>query len=56
MISIDECKKILNRKGKRYTDEEVEKIREFLWSLAEIEVKIIDLNNSDEDSSFNEQS
>jgi hypothetical protein len=54
MILVDECKKILNRNGKRYTDDEVEQIIEFLWNLAEIEVKTIDLNNSDEDSSFDE--
>jgi hypothetical protein len=55
MISVDECKKILNRNGKTYTDDEVEQIIEFLWNLAEIEVKIIDLNNSDENSCDNEQ-
>ena len=55
MISDDECKKILNRNGKSYTDDEVEQIREFLLNLAEIEVKTIELNNSDENSCNNEQ-
>jgi hypothetical protein len=56
MISVDECKKILNRNGKRYTDDEVEQIREFLWNLAEIEVKTIEINDLYEDSSINGQS
>jgi hypothetical protein len=56
MISVDNCKKILNRSGKRYTDDEVEQIREFLWNLAEIEVKTIEINDFYEDSSINGQS
>jgi len=54
MISVDECKKILDRNGKKYTDDEVEQIIEFLWNLAEIEVKTIEINNFYEDSNINE--
>ncbi len=37
MLSITKCKKILNKNGINYTDEEIIKIREVLYKLAEIE-------------------
>ena len=40
MLSIEECKKTLNKDGIVYTDEEVKEIREFLYILAEIDYKI----------------
>ncbi|GAA4032645.1 hypothetical protein GCM10022386_16110 [Flavobacterium cheonhonense] len=36
MLSITECKKILNRNGIFYTKEEVEMLREALYKIAEI--------------------
>jgi hypothetical protein len=36
VLSITECKKILNRKGASYKDEEIEKIREALYRIAEL--------------------
>jgi hypothetical protein len=36
MLSITECKKILNKNGIIYNDDEVEKIREALYKIAEI--------------------
>ena len=39
MISIAECKKILNKEGKKYSDYEVEKIRALLIRFAEIELE-----------------
>ena len=36
MISIKECKKILNANGKSYTDEETIRIRTLLYQLGEI--------------------
>ncbi|WP_165764547.1 hypothetical protein [Flavobacterium cyanobacteriorum] len=32
MFTVEECKKVLRSKGAKYTDEEVEKIREALHS------------------------
>lgn len=55
MLSDEECKKILNRNGNNYTDEQIRDIRDLLWSLAQIEVKTIETNNSDENSCNNEQ-
>lgn len=36
MLSITECKKKLNNKGVSYSDEEIKKIREALYKIAEI--------------------
>ena len=40
MLSITESKKILNRNGLSYTDEEINQIREFIYVLAEIDYEI----------------
>lgn len=40
-ISIEQCKKMLNKNGSNYTDEEVEKIRDFLYVLVHIEMEHI---------------
>lgn len=37
IISLTECRKILNRQGNHYTDEEILKIRDFLIALIEIQ-------------------
>ncbi|GAB6009126.1 hypothetical protein [Dysgonomonas reticulitermitis] len=44
-MSIEECKKILNKGKRRYTDEEVKMIREYLYQFAEIELKIREEND-----------
>lgn len=36
-ISIQECKKILNKQGENFSDEEVKSIRDFLYTLIEID-------------------
>ncbi len=55
MLTIDNCKKILNRSGKKYSDREIEKIRDFLWELAQIVVKNLEKQEANENSSINEQ-
>lgn len=40
MLSITESKKILNRNGLNYTEEEIGKIREFIYVFAEIDYDI----------------
>ena len=37
MLSVESCQKILNSNGKNYTHEEIQKIREFLYLLGEID-------------------
>ena len=40
MLSLDNCKKILNRSGKQYSEEEVKRIRDLLYKLARLEFNI----------------
>jgi hypothetical protein len=37
MLSIEQCKKILKKNGKTYTDEEVKKVRELLYQLGRLD-------------------
>jgi hypothetical protein len=55
MLSDEECKKILKKNGNNYTDEEIGEIRNLLWSLAQIEVKTLEIYSPDENSCDNEQ-
>jgi hypothetical protein len=55
MLSEEVCKKILSRNGNNYTDDQIRDIRNFLWSLAQLEIKIIEITNSNENSCNNEQ-
>ncbi len=41
-LSLVECKKILNTDGLCYTDEEVLKIRDWLYHMADIAIDAID--------------
>ena len=43
-LSMIECKKILNTDGLCYTDEEVLKIRDWLYRMAEIAIDALDKN------------
>lgn len=43
-LSLVECKKILNTDGLCYTDEEVLKIRDYLYHLADITIDALDKN------------
>jgi hypothetical protein len=36
-LSFEKCKEILNKNGKKYTEAEVEQIRQFLCQMAEID-------------------
>ena len=56
MISTEKCKKILNRNGNKFSDNEIEQIRDFLWELAQIEVKNLEKQEIDENCGNNGQS
>lgn len=36
MLSIEECKKVLEKNGEKYTDNEIKAIRDFLYKMAKI--------------------
>jgi hypothetical protein len=41
MLSLEECKKKLHNNEKKYTDEEVQAIREFLYKLGYLNIEYI---------------
>ena len=55
MLSVDEYKKILNRNSNKFTDSEIERIRDFLWEIAQIEIRNLEKQESDEGCGNNEQ-
>ena len=46
-VSVEQLKKTLNKNGNNYNDQEVEKIREFLYLLAHIELEHIRRQNEE---------
>lgn len=40
MLSINDCRKILNKKGLKITKEQTKQIRDFLYSVGEIDYQI----------------
>ena len=47
MLSIIECKKILQRDGNTFTDEEIMKIREFLYKMSRIVIETKTVQNDE---------
>ena len=39
MITIEQCNKILNKGERKYEDDEIRLIREYLYQLANLEIK-----------------
>ncbi len=39
MLSLAECRKILGKKYEHYTDKQIERIREWLHQIAELQIK-----------------
>jgi hypothetical protein len=46
MLNLSECKKILNADKRKYTDEEVKQIRDYVYFVAKLQVKMEQLNTS----------
>ena len=40
MITLENCKKILNSKERKYTDEEIKMIRAYLYVMEQIQLEI----------------
>ena len=47
MLTLNECKKILNQDGILYTDEEVILIRDWMYHMADIAIDVIEQENED---------
>lgn len=39
MITLDECKKILNKGSHKYTPEQIKEIRDYLYFLSNLEIE-----------------
>ena len=51
-LSIKYCKKILESSGRKYSDEETEKIRDLLYKLGELDYRIyVEVTRCDENVS-----
>jgi hypothetical protein len=51
-LSVAYCKKILESSGKKYSDEETEKIRDLLYKIGELDYRIsMDMNKIDNSTS-----
>lgn len=55
MFTVEECKKVLRSKGNKYTDEEVEKIREALRSHVKMANEAYTAQNSQNKSNPKEK-
>jgi len=40
MITIEECKKVLNKGERKYKDEEIKKIREYLYFIGSLQLEV----------------
>jgi len=49
-LSVEHCKNILNKNGFNYSNEQVEKIRDFLYLLADIELQNLKKIEHEEES------
>jgi hypothetical protein len=52
MLSLKACDKILNHKGKNYTEEQIKIIRDVLYQLAEIEFQQFKNQAYEKESSY----
>lgn len=46
MITLGNCKKILNNKERKYTDEEIKMIRAYLYMMAQIQLEMENNNTN----------
>lgn len=56
MISLKRCREVLDPKNKKFTDDDLLAIRDFLTTMAEIDVELFLKSQQDEKSSGNVQS
>lgn len=47
MLSIEKCKEILKLEGIKLEDNQIKEVREFLYAIANIEIKAMNTNDSD---------
>ena len=50
MLTLEQCKRILNKGERKYSEEEIRSIREFLYIIAEIENN--DFNTEEDECNY----
>ena len=45
MLTLEKCKKSLNQDKRKYTDEEIKQIREYLYFIGKLQIEIEEINN-----------
>ena len=53
MLSIEACKKILQKNGAKYTEDEIKKIRHLLYKLGNLDYLLFNQNKSLKDGKRN---
>lgn len=43
MLSIERCKEILNKGTKKFSNEEIKEIRDYLYLIADIELSLVNV-------------
>jgi len=54
MITIEKCKHILNKVERKYTDDEIKKIREFLYKISIIEYDKFQADSTEDSGNIHE--
>ena len=47
MLSIEKCKEILKQEGIKLEDNQIKEVREFLYAIANIEIKAMNTQDGD---------
>ncbi|MBC7651334.1 MAG: hypothetical protein H7101_06250 [Deinococcales bacterium] len=50
MLNLEVCKKVLQQNGKKYSDEEVKKIRQLLYKLGELDYQLLTAQKPTQDA------
>lgn len=53
MLSFEQCKQVLNSGDKKYSDEKIIKIREFLYQLAKVDVEFYKFSKNEKRTKSN---
>lgn len=45
MLSLDRCKSVLNKGIRKFTNDEIKEIRDYLYQIADIEFSLVNKSN-----------
>ncbi|MEO7138795.1 MAG: hypothetical protein ABIY51_00910 [Ferruginibacter sp.] len=53
MINLEECKKLLQKNGSTYTDEQVKQTRQLIYKMANLDYQLFVTQKANEDANSN---